>query len=361
MAAFVAQLTESAATARGAAVAALGAAFLLRAVADAGGSDSGARWLSWLSPLGWAHQLRPYSGERWWILGVFLVVVLALAWAAVAVSAHRDVGAGLLRPRLGPPTASPGLRSPVALAWRLHRNLLFGWMTGFAIIGGVLSGTADSAADLFRNSQQVEDVFGRLGGQGAASDLFLAGVMGMVGLLAGAYAVQATLRMRAEEVGLRAEPVLATSVGRVQFAASHLLFSLLGPAAALATAGLVGGLVYGSGVGDVSGQVPRVLGGAMVQLPAVLVLGAVTVLLIGVLPRFAMAAWAALGVVVFIWLLGASLELNQRFLDVSPFTHLPRLPGGGMTAGPVLWLTGVAAALVAAGLVGIRRRDIGRT
>lgn len=361
VAALVAQLTESAATARGTTVAILGTAFLTRAVADAGGRDSAVSWLSWLSPLGWAHQLRPYSSERWWILGLVLLVVAALTTTAVALSARRDVGAGVLPPRLGPATASPWLRSPLALAWRLHRNLLLGWITGFAIIGGVLSGTAKGAADLFRNSQQVQDVFGRLGGQGGPSDLFLAGVMSMVGLLAGAYAVQATLRLRIEEVGLRAEPVLATSVGRVQFAGSHLVFSLLGPAAALAAAGLAGGLVYGASVGDIAGQLPRVLAGAIVQLPAVWVLGAVTVALLGVLPRLALSAWAALGAVLFLWLLGASLELGQRLLNISPLTHLPKLPGGDMTTTPLLWLIGITVLLITTGLIGFRTRDIGRT
>ena len=57
-------------------------------------------------------------------------------------------------------------------------------------------------------------------------------------LAAAGYAIQATLRLRAEEEGLRAEPVLATAVGRLQWATSHLVFGLLGPAVALAAAGL---------------------------------------------------------------------------------------------------------------------------
>lgn len=50
---------------RGIAVAALGGAFLLRAAGDTAGSDDGAGWLSWASPLGWAHRLRPFADERW--------------------------------------------------------------------------------------------------------------------------------------------------------------------------------------------------------------------------------------------------------------------------------------------------------
>ncbi|MCF0077709.1 hypothetical protein [Streptomyces lomondensis] len=45
-------------------------------------------------------------------------------------------------------------------------------------------------------------------------------------------------------------------------------------------------------------------------------------------------------------------------LDISPFGHLPKLPGGSMESGPVGVLTGSAVVLVAAGLAGLRRRDL---
>jgi ABC-2 type transport system permease protein len=46
-------------------------------------------------------------------------------------------------------------------------------------------------------------------------------------------------------------------------------------------------------------------------------------------------------------------------LDVSPFTHVPKLPGGAFSAEPLLWLTAVTLGLAAAGLAGLRRRDVG--
>jgi ABC-2 type transport system permease protein len=162
-------------------------------------------------------------------------------------------------------------------------------------------------------------------------------------------------------VGLRAEPVLATSVRRRRWAASHLTLALLGPAVALAAAGLASGLVYGVSVGDVGGELPRVLAGAMVQLPAVWVLAGIMVALFGLLPRLASAGWAVLALFLFLWQLGRSLQLNQWLLDVSPFTHLPRISGGQATLTPLAWLIAITTALVAIGLVGFGRRDLGRT
>jgi ABC-2 type transport system permease protein len=51
-------------------------------------------------------------------------------------------------------------------------------------------------------------------------------------------------------------------------------------------------------------------------------------------------------------------DLPRAALDLSPFTHAPKLPGGDATAAP-LWLAALAAALAAAGIAGLRRRDIG--
>jgi ABC-2 type transport system permease protein len=357
--AVAAQLPEGAGAARGIAVTVLGVAFALRAVGDASGTDGGVSWLSWLSPLGWAQHVHAFADERWWIFAVAAGVIAVLTAVAVVLSAGRDVAGGVLPARLGPATASPRLRSPLALAWRLHRSALLGWTAGFVALGAVFGGAAKGAGDLVNDNEQLGEIFARLGGKSALSDVFIAGAMSILALIAAAYAVQASLRLRSEETALRAEPVLATAVGRLKWAASHLVFALLGPTVAMAAAGLTAGLLYGLSTGDVGRELPRALAGAMVQLPAVWVLAGITVALFGLLPRLAALGWAALAVCVFLGQLGAVLQLGQSVLDISPFTHSPKVPGGDVTAAPLAWMLALAVALTAAGLVGFRRRDVG--
>jgi ABC-2 type transport system permease protein len=350
-----AQLSGTAGGARGLAVGVLGGAFLLRVVGDVSG---GLSWVSWLSPLGWAQRLAPYGAERWWVVVPVVALTALLATAAVVLSGRRDVGAGLLAARLGPATGAPGLATPLALAWRLHRGLLLGWTAGFAVVGVVLGGAAAGTGEMVDDNANLRDVFARLGGRTGIIDSYLAAVLGILALIAAAYAIQAVLRLRAEETSGRAEPLLATATGRLAWAGSHLVFSIVGPAIALVVAALAIGVTHGLNTAQVGAEVPRVLGGALVQLPAVWVLTGLTVALFGLVPRLAGASWVVLAAFLLIGFVGAALRAGQWLLDVSPFTHVPKVPGTVVTVTPLVWLAAIAALLVAAGLAGLRRRDL---
>jgi ABC-2 type transport system permease protein len=353
-AAVAAQLAEGARAAIGLAVAALGVSFLLRAAGDTGPS-----WLGWLSPIGWAVRLRPYADERWWTLALLAALALGLAWAAYGLVARRDLGAGLLPERRAAATASAGLGSPFGLAWRLQRGILLAWVVGMAVTGLVFGGSANGIDESLDAGSGITDLLARLGGHKGITDAYLATIYGITGLIVAAYTVQATLRLHAEESSGRVEPLLATPVRRLSWVFSHLAIAVLGSALLLAVAGLTGGLVYGAAVHDVGGQTGRLLGAALVQFPATLVLAGLGVALFGLLPRFAALAWAGL-IACFVALeLGEILNLSQVILDISPFAHLPKLPGSSVEAAPLLWLTAVAVVLGVAGLVGFRRRDVG--
>ena len=57
--------------------------------------------------------------------------------------------------------------------------------------------------------------------------------------------------------------------------------------------------------------------------------------------------------------LGAATALaGCMFAGVAPFNYVPKLPGGAVTATPLIWLTVLAAVLTAAGLAAFRRRDL---
>jgi ABC-2 type transport system permease protein len=354
IAAGAAQLTSGARTATAIAAAVLGASYLLRAA-----GDTGTPALTWASPIGWGLQSRPFAGDRWapLVLGAGAAVVLGAS--AYLLAARRDLGAGLLPQRPGPATAAPGLRSPLALAWRLHRGILAGWIVGMVFWGATLGGAATGLGDLSGLSDQVTELLTRMGGTGAIVDAYLAAVFGITGLVAAAYTVQATLRLRAEESADRLEPLLATGVTRTRWMLSHLVFALAGTAVLLAVAGASAGLVHGLQMHDVGGQLPRLTAAAAVQLPAAWILAGVGAVLFGLAPRLASATWAALVACLVLLEVGALFEVSRWLVDVSPFAHVPKLPGAAFAGPPLGWLTAVGLALVGAGLMAFRRRDAG--
>ncbi|RVW07792.1 ABC transporter permease [Prescottella agglutinans] len=353
VAAVTAQLSTGARLARGLAFAVLAVAFLLRAVGDAGSGT-----LSWLSPIGWAQQVRPYADERWWVLLLPAITTVVLVAVAYRLLARRDLGAGLIAERPGPATSPPSLSGPVGLAWRSQRGLLIAWTVGLTVFALVMGGAAHGVSDQLGSSTAVTEALARLGGTQAIEDSFLALAFTIFGLLAGAYSISAVLQLHDEEESGRAESVLAASVGRRRWAMSHILFALVGPAVALAVAGLVAGFAYGTSIDDVGGQVPRILGAALVQLPGVWLLAGIAVAMFGLMPRFAPAAWGVFGAMMALYVFGMVADLPQPLLDLVPFLHLPRLPGGEFQAAPVVWLLAIAAALVVGGLAALRRRDV---
>ncbi|MFB7667674.1 ABC transporter permease [Kitasatospora sp. NPDC056138] len=359
VAAVAAQIAETGRAANGAAGAVLGLAFVLRAAGDAAGPDSAVRQLRWLSPLGWSEQVRPFAGDRWWAVALGLLVAGVLAAVAYTLVGRRDLGAGLLPQRPGPATAAPALRSQLALALRLQGATLYGWCAGFAVAGAVFGSVVRGVASLAGDNRQLADILSRLGGRPAVVDAYLASILGLLGMVAAVYAVQSVQRLRGEETGGRAEPVLATAVSRTGWAGGHLLFPLLGSALLLATGGLAAGLTAGAVLGDSAGRLGGLVGGALAQLPAVWLTAAAVLAVFGLRPGWTSAGWAVPAAFLVIGWLGPVLRLPRPVLDLSPFSHLPRLPGGAFELQPLFWLTSVAAVLTAIGLAALHRRDFG--
>jgi ABC-2 type transport system permease protein len=346
-----AQVSENTRVVYGIAGAVLAAAFLLRAVGDIGGGA-----LSWLSPIGVAQKTRPYAGDVWWPFAVLVVATVALFVLAAALARRRDVGAGLVAPRPGPARADALLGSGGGLAIRLQRGTVVGWAATMLVFGIAYGSVADSINEFVKDNKNLTDIIAAQGG-GSIVDSYLAMSFRVLALLGAGFAVQATLRLRSEETSLRAEHLLSTPLSRVRWAAGHLAVALAGSVVILVVSGLSMGVTDAAVTGDTN-VVVTALGGMLAYVPATWLLVALTLALIGLVPRAAPAAWAVLAVCFVIGMFGQLLDLPQWASDLSPFQHVPQLPAADFTALPLAVLTALAVGLVAVGLVGLRQRDI---
>lgn len=355
VAAVAAQLSRSARGAAGLSVAVLGLVYLLRAAGDSAG-PGGPGWLAWLSPIGWSQQFRPYAGDRWWVLLVMFSFALVVMLGAYVLAARRDLGTGLLPARPGPGVASAGLGGPLGLAWRLQRATLVAWFSGFTLLGLVFGSIASTVGG-FLGSAPAREVIGRLGGSQSLVDSYLAAVLGIVAVAASAYGIQAVLRLPGEESALRSELVLTAPVGRIRWLLSHTTIALAGVALLIIVAGAAAGVVQAVHTGDWWWP-GRMIAAALVQIPAAWVLTAVTVAAFGLAGRAAAAGWSVLTAFVLLGEVGPLLRINHWILDLSPFTHSPKLPGATPQLTPLVALCLSAVVLLVTGAIGLNRRDV---
>lgn len=365
VAAVTAQVSETARGANGLAAAAVGAAFLLRAVGDAGGDvvAAGTRvvsaWPSWLSPIGWGQQTRPYDLDQWWVLGVMALTGALLVATAFALVAHRDLGAGLRATPPGPAEGDDRLLSPLGLAWRLQRGVLTAWLVAVLLLGATYGGAGDEVDDFLGDSEAAADLIEQLGGTGDLVDAYFAATFVFAAIAAAGYLVQAVLRMRAEEASGRLEPVLATSVARTRWMLGHILVATVGSIVLVGATGLASAVTYGWVVGDIGGQVAALAPAALAYAPATLAMGGVAVAAFGLWPRHAAAvSWGAFAGVLLLSLFGPLLDLPRLVLDLSPFSHVPGVLGGAVPLKPLGGLVAVAVAVATVGVLWFRRRDL---
>lgn len=353
--ALAAQLTSSGRTATAIAAITFGVIVVVRMAGDAASAGGSPSWLLWLSPLGWSERVRPFASESWAVFVLPAALCALLVAAAFAVADRRDVGAGVLAARPGPRTAAPGLRTALALAWRLHRMTLLGTAVACALIGLLLGGVADSVGSAAGSGSGFTTMLDRLHtndpGQ-AMLQLLLYALAEVIAI----YPITVALRPRTEETDGKAAPLLVAGTSRTKWLSSHLLFAAIGPAVCLLILGATAGLGYSLATGN-AGALPSVLGSAVAKLPALWVVAGLSTALFGLIPKLATAlSWAALGLILLIelgWELGA---IGHNVFTISPFAHV--YPGDPITAAALATLTGVALLLTAAGIFGLRRRDL---
>ena len=351
VAAAAAQVTAGARAALGIAGAVLGGTFLLRGIGDVGDNA-----LTYLSPLGWAQAGQPFGDARWWPILLLVVVAAALLAGTAYLTAHRDAGAGLIQPRPGRPRARPSLGTATGLAWRLQRGLVLGWAVGLTVGGALFGSVGPEVIEMVESNPDLARVIGASGD--AILDSYFATTLAISAVVGTGFGVSSALRFRSEETAGRAEPLLATGMSRTRLALGFLVVTVAGTLFQLAAMGLAAGLTYAVVTGDGSAVGPLV-GASLALSPGCLAVCGVAVLLTGWWPRATLAAWAVLALAFLQVYLGELLRMPDWLSAASPWWHLPRQPLEPFAPGSALGVLAVAVGLAAAGVAGLRRRDIG--
>ena len=363
VAAVTSQLASTTRGATGLAGAALGGSFLLAALGNMLGTvDSTAlrvtsAWPAWLSPIGWGQQMRPFADDLWWPAGLSLLALALLSLAAGVLVGRRDVGRSMWPERRGDARARASLLSPTGLVWRLQRGALLGWaigMVGFGLVFGALSEQISGLEG------EATEWYAAFGGDADLLGAYWASMMQIAGTAVAAYVVTLLLRLHHDEAQGTLEPVLGTSVSRLRWLAAYAVNALVGATMLVLLFALAAVVTGGLILGDPAAMLGDLVGAALVQLPAIGVLGAAVLALVMLVPRWSVGlSWAIVVAAIFVGpMFGPSLGLPGWLLDLSPFTHVPNAPAVAISPGPVLGLLVVGALLAGAGVVAMRYRDL---
>lgn len=348
-----AQLTEGARAARGLFAVGLGAAYLLRAVGDVsvirtdGTLPAEPGWESWLSPLGWAQQIRPFAEDRPWPILLLLALSVVFTAVALRLAAQRDLGAGLIPVGRGRARAGALLGTVEALTWRLHRGQAIGWSVGFLAVGLAFGGMGSAIDSLVGNSG-TREMLERLGGSGSSLlDVFFGAEFSIMGMATAALGISIVNTACSEETSGRAEYLLSAPVRRLRWYASHLV------AAVVATT--VATFFLGVGVSLTAGR--QLILPAMAALPAVWLITAIGALAGAISARWTSVGWVVLALCVMT-MVADVLKLPDWVAKVSPFKHVATQPGATVLTGATLALVVIAAAGLIAAAFSESRRDL---
>ena len=332
----------------------LAVAFVVRVVADTVG---GAGWLQWLTPLGWAERLRPFTGADPVVLLLPLAAGTALITLAGAIATRRDLGQGLLSAPGGESPRLGLLSSPTAQALRAELPSLIVWLAGtgaFAVIVGLISKSVVSAGI----SRQLNRAVAKLGSRTILSAKDYLGFSFLFFVLAiSLFACAQVVAARHEEAQGRLETLLALPVSRRAWLGGRLVLAAAGAVAIALCAGLLAWV--GAKTTGVHIPLPAMLAAGANTLPVALLFLGLAALAYATLPRASAAMAYGVVTVAFLWqLFGALLGAPRWLVDVTPFAHVRLVPAqtfrGGAAA--VMLAIGVGAAVVA-GLC-FERRDL---
>lgn len=331
------------------------AAFVLaRAVAD---TTSGAAWLRWVTPLGWAESARPFAHADAIVLAIPVIVTVVLVVVSRRLGRDRDVGSGLVSARDTRTAHLQLLSSPIAQAIRSARGSVLAWVSAVAVCGFVLGVVSQSVS----SSGIPASVQRKLEKLGYGSIITPAGYLSFLFfffiLVTSVFGCTQVVSARREEAEGQLESVLASPVGRTRWLGGRALVALSGVtlvalgagASAWCGAALVGVRVsFGSLLAAGANGVPT----------AALYLG-VAVLAYGAVPRASSAVTFGIVVTTYLWdAVAALVHAPSWAADLTPFAWVGYIPSHPFRLTPALGMIAIAVVAAALGIAAFRRRDL---
>lgn len=344
-----AQFFVGASAARGAAFGGVGLLFALHILWNVAGAQHP---IGYLNPLEWPLLIRPFAGERFFVLLIGAVLGIGLAALSFWLMQRRDIGAGLFPQRKGPAFAKPSFRSLSSLAWRTQKGLFLSWFWFYAVFSFALGCASYLMVGAVSSAEALAELIARLGGIERALMSLMLYIVSMVLVI---YVMLSVGILRREELS-RGEILLALPVRRERLVLSHLVYIFGGSALIALVSGFCVGLGAWVGTGD-QGAFLRLFLEMAGKIPAVWVFGGMSLLLFGAFPKWMVGLNSGLLLLMILMeILWEQRSVSDLLYGISPFSWVTPLKADQPAMAPLV-LCLAAALFVAAGVALFRRRD----
>ncbi|MFA7322935.1 MAG: hypothetical protein WC005_01105 [Candidatus Nanopelagicales bacterium] len=352
IASLIAQAVNSSRGANGIGVLVVSLAFVLTAI----GNTRDVSALAEMTPFGWMAKASPYAQDMWgWAVLPFLVAGVVMA-VSLAVASGRDVGSAWTTEGLGRERAPAWLSHPQALIWRVDRGVIVGWFIGIfamALFMGYFSG---SLTEILAENPQMAELIARLS-HGEPSATFTKLILVFAALGAAGFPISILVRTAVDENEGRIELMLSTRMSRVQLLRARLAEVVVGSVLLLMVVGMGVGVVSGFFTDSRPSALSDGIGLAMVSLPAVWFIAALTALIVAISPRLAWLGWLLLAWCVVVGELAPLMNLPSWTERLSPYWYSPEWPITGDVWQSIA-MTVASAVLMAMSFIVFARRRI---
>lgn len=353
VAALFAQLASSSRGAISFSFITLGAMYMLRAAGDLN-SETLAR----ISPMGLVQRTQVYVENYWWPIWVLLVETVAVVVISYVLNAIRDMDQGFIHAKPGRGNASPLLRSPFGLAFRLLRNTMIAWLIGMFALGASYGSIMGDIEEFVASSEFYSAIIG-MSDRFTTAEMFVSMVTSILALCAIVPVLVAALKPYGEEKEGRTEHTLSRVVSRYRYLAGYTVLAF---AVSILTQCMTAVGIYAAAAAVLSEPGDLTLGyllkANLVYVPAIWVMIGLAVLLVGALPKAAPVIWAYFGFTAFAMFIGRLPDLLPTWMNkLTPLGYVPQLPMDDINYGKLAVLTVFAGVLTVVGLVCYGRRD----
>lgn len=344
-----AQLMETGRGATGFSFTVLIGTYIVRAIGDVESET-----LSLLTPFGWASRAYVFTENEWWPVFLLTGTALLLFVISFYLNSIRDMGAGFIRAKKGRARASALLKNPFGFVLRQQRGNIIAWAFGLFFLSAAFGSIMGELESYFADLDLMQMLFQEEADFSLQFTVLLMAIMAIFGVVP---AIIGMLSLKGEEKNNRTELIYSRTVSRNTLMTTYFAVSIIITVIMqLATA--AGFWLAASSVMEEALAAEEVFRSALLYLPAMWVLVAIVVLLIGAFPKGTTLIWLYYGFCFLVVYFKDILDLPDWLANLSAFEHIPQYPVEDMSWLPLFALVCVTAVFTLSGFIRYNERDI---